>query len=365
MRKLTVVVILSVLLGALPSAGASSGDLEVGETTVFAEVPEPGFGEGIAMVGNTVFVGTFYGVVPNAGGPPAKVFLYDRRTGALTGEITVEEDTSVNHGLIGMTTDGYGRVYAGSEQHGVLRFTRRGSSWQQEVYAALPNLPSCLASGPPCSPTRDDRAPLANDMAFDRRGNLYVTDSWQATIWKVAPGGGEPEVWFQDDRHDFLFGLNGIALSPDGRSIYFTTTGPDAIPVEATGRSIGIYKLPLVDEPASEDVETFHTFGAGDSGDGIAFGRSGKLYVSSISSSTMIVLDPEGEEVIRWPDPVENLNSDTPYDFNSTFVFNDANRSLLIVNHVFVTGDLMEDRNLILEAFVDDTALPEARPRFP
>jgi hypothetical protein len=49
----------------------------------------------------------------------------------------------------------------------------------------------------PCSPTVLDLPPLPNDIAFAPNGDAYVTDSMQATIWRVPKGGGAPKVWYQ------------------------------------------------------------------------------------------------------------------------------------------------------------------------
>jgi hypothetical protein len=39
-----------------------------------------------------------------------------------------------------------------------------------------------------------------------------VTDSFQATIWRVPPGGGAPQVWFQNATIDGPFGPNGVRV---------------------------------------------------------------------------------------------------------------------------------------------------------
>ncbi len=337
----------------------------VGETHVFAPVPAPGFAEGIAVLKDTVFVGTGYGAVPNAGQEASKIFLFDRDTGVLLRQIVVTgQDLTQPHGLTGLAFDGNGRLYAGSDG-GVLRFTSVHGVWSQQVYATLPDLAPCAISAPPCSPTVSDRAPLANDLVFDRAGNLYVTDSWQATIFRIPPGGGAAEVWFQNGDFDLLFGMNGIRISPDGSRVFFSVTGPDNVAVGEVGRPSGIFSVPLVDRPQQTDLALFHRLVAPEAPDGIGFGTSGKLYVSSIGSNTIFVLNPDGSEATRFPDPVANAVDPTPYDFPATFAFVDQRRSILITNHVYFTGLLLRDHNTVLEAFVDDTGAPLNRPKLP
>ncbi len=118
-----------------------------------------------------------------------------------------------------------------STQLGIYRLTAGGT--QLPHADPFPNLPPCFAAPPgaPCSRTPFDGPPTPNDILFDRAGNAYVTDSFQATIWKVPPRGGTPQVWFQDVRlASPSFGPNGIRISLDrfkvsSRSPVTSTTG--------------------------------------------------------------------------------------------------------------------------------------------
>ena len=58
----------------------------------------------------------------------------------------------------------------------------------------------------------------ANALAFDQRGNLYITEAYSGSpplyngkggIWRVPPG-GEAELWLRDD---LLTGIGGPANS--------------------------------------------------------------------------------------------------------------------------------------------------------
>ena len=66
----------------------------------------------------------------------------------------------------------------------------------------------------------DDEAPhFANDVAVDRHGNAYVTDSFSPIVYKVDPQ-GEATVFLRDDTFQpsspEAFGLNGVVYHPDG-----------------------------------------------------------------------------------------------------------------------------------------------------
>ena len=134
---------------------------------------------------------------------------------------------------------------------------------------------------------------LPNDIAFDEDGTAYVTDSLQATVWRVPAGGGTPQVWYQDARFtpDPVIGVgtNGIRLSPDRSKAFVTVTFDQA------GQSF-LYTLPLVAAPQPSDLLVFKAFGPTDLPDGIAFGKSGNLYVAIATPglSGIVILDPSG-----------------------------------------------------------------------
>ncbi len=147
------------------------------------------------MHGNRVFVSgpARFGT---AGTGPSAIQVLKRQTGQSEHLLTVVgEDLSQEHALSNIAIDGDGRIYVLSTQLGVVRFTKVGQAYVQDFYGSpLPNLPTCSAAlpGQACSPTTIDYPPLPNDIAFDEAGNLYVTDSLQATIFRYAPGGGVP-----------------------------------------------------------------------------------------------------------------------------------------------------------------------------
>lgn len=62
-----------------------------------------------------------------------------------------------------------------------------------------------------------DLPPLPNDIAFAPDGDDYVTDSMQATIWRIPKGGGTPKISFQSSKFASPYiGTNGLRLRPDG-----------------------------------------------------------------------------------------------------------------------------------------------------
>ena len=328
---------------------------------VLATVPfPPGFPEGIAVNGDKVYVAG-PASFNTAGTPPSKVFAYDIKTGELLQSYEIQgESTQFPHANSCIAFDGQGRLYVVNLQLGVVRLDL--GSGAQEIYAApLPDLLPCsqTQSGP-CSPTFLNSPPLPNDIAFDAAGNLYLTDSFQATIWRIPSGGGQPQIWFQDSRLDTPFGANGLRLSPDNTKIYFAVTADGVGPF---GNFLGgtIYTLPLVNSPAASDLQTFHQYN-GEGPDGIAFGKSGNLYVvlAAPFNSGVSILAPNGTELTRLTNPAGSPFF--PYDSPANAAFGKQG-SLLLTNHAFAT--MIPSNFTVLDVFVDDKESPLVRPSIP
>ena len=350
-RRLALVAVAAVLVAG--SVGTASAQLRpFGDVRRLAPVPTPpGFPEGIAVWGQRVYVvgpATF----GTAGGPPSAVLVYSSSDGRLLQTIpTIGEDLSQEHANSGVAVDRQGRVYVLNTQLGVYRLTRDGT---QEPYSSpIPDLPQCGVAPPPCSPTPFDAPPLPNDMAFDPEGNLYVTDSLQATIWRIPPGGGTPEIWFQDIRLATTFiGVNGIRVSPDRRRVFFTVT------VDLNFQGF-VYSLPLVDDPQPGDLQVFHQYTQGEGPDGLAFGSRGDLYVAlaAVPFSGISILGPNGQERARLGNP--QPGSGFPYDQPANVAF-DGRGSLLVTNHAIESA--RPDRFAVLDVWVNDRGSPLVWP---
>src|SRR5260221_8833056 len=195
-------------------------------------------------------------------------------------------------------------------------------------------------------------------LAFDERGNLYVTDESQGAIWRIPPN-GTPAIWFQSP--DLVSiqngGLNGIAIGPDHK-LYL------ALPARADHLFLStIFRLPLTDAPPSADrLEVFHEFAFEPTGhptplpgpSDIAFGKSGKLYVTLVGNDALVVLDRQGREVHR----VAGNTFDIP--LGESFLGD----SLLVANSNMIPP---EDSThwQILKVHVGEPGLPPIRPAVP
>ncbi len=326
-----------------------------GDAKVLAKVPTPpGFPEGIAYASGLVWVSgpaTF----GTAGKGPSKVLLYHAATGLLLKSwATQGENLAQEHANSSLALDRLLRAYVLNTQLGIYRISLNGK--QEQYSTPFPDLKPCSAvpAGTPCSPTPFDAPALPNDLAFDKIGNAYVTDSLQATIWRVPPGGGQPQIWFQDIRlASASFGTNGIRLDPSRSKVYFTVTA------DLNNRAF-VYTLPLVAKPTAASLTVFHEYTNGDAPDGIAFGKTGRLYVAIATpfASGISILGPGGAEEVRL---ANQGNPIFPYDSPANIAFN-GQGSILVTNHAFVTGVTNPEQFTILDVFVADNGSPLEMP---
>ncbi len=332
------------IIGAPPSFADDDVHRAIGSSNVVAAVPFPGYPEGLAVHGGKAYVSgpAAFGVPGNA--TASKIFVYDLHSGTLEKTISLQGQTGPFKSVSCIAFGSGNELYVLDETQGVVKINVENG--QQSVYAA-PFYPVYHSAFNPPAPV------LLNDLAFDKKGNLYITDSFQATIWRVPAGGGAPQVWFQDAQIDGPFGPNGIRVDEDSEVLYFTLT------FDATGAGY-VYTLPLVDHPAHSDLKVFHAFTPGAGPDGVAFGSSGKLYVALAGYSQISVLRQDGIESARFSGPAQNPGhpgQPLPWANPANIAFDNSNGRILVTNHASLTG-LPDPSALfaIFDVYVNDRA---------
>src|SRR5262249_2987512 len=72
-----------------------------------------------------------------------------------------------------------------------------------------------------------------NVLTFDDAGNVYVSDSFNGTIWRTGPGGGEATDWKSDAKLTTNgvppFGANGLAFNKARTAFFVANTGNDTV----------------------------------------------------------------------------------------------------------------------------------------
>lgn len=253
------------------------------------------FPEGITANPYThdIYVGTFDSPPNNR---PNKLLLYDRH-----GHLVASRDFG-NTPLLGLEFDRYNRkVYIAN----VGNFAGVASKVQR-VNADLSGLidvadiPGIGAPGPRTVGNPDGSADtitfgsgarVPNAMVFDGQGNLYVSDSFQGAVFRIAnPESCAPGCNVETVSHDSLlatagfppFGANGLALSDDGKALFIANTGDDRV-----------LKLDLASKVLTVFAESIN--GA----DGIAFDGEGRLWVAANQNDEVVALNRNGRVVAR------------------------------------------------------------------
>lgn len=348
-RLVAVVAALALGPGINPALASDPGARPaIDKVSVFASVPAPGHPFGIAVDGDLIYVSTsagdFFAGHVNSDGE--RVFTYDQ-DGNLVGTTTIDTAADSDMGLFGLALDGNPKprhkLYVADMNGRILRLDLSQHPAAPEVFSQTPLSGGWMVS-------------MWNDLVFDRAGNLYVPDD-KPRIWRVSPD-GVPSIWFADDRLAGAFGFAGGPLGgridPTGQWLYFSITVSAEFPLEAV-----IYRVRLVDHPTASDLELVHRFPvvegqAWPQATGLAFAKSGNLYVSLLGPNQVAVLDPDGNEIRRISSPL----------FHSPWGLAFVGNSLLVTNGDLEPGDDL-DAWKIFKVFVGETGLPLDQPRTP
>jgi sugar lactone lactonase YvrE len=334
---------------------------------VFAEVPEPGYPEGMAVAPDgTVYVGTHQQVL-DLPGPRSRVFAYDRDGNLLRTYEIEGQDPSRGAGLLGMALDADDVLFIVDRypQRVLALYTRTGAQWDYATFEQVRRL--CVPTGVLILLTM---CAYADDIAFAADGTMYVTDVAQGLIWRVPPGGGAAQQWFTDPRIISPAGPNGIEVMADGSTIMFAQTifGPVETFDRLTGGDPGVpgtthlYTLSVNDDGSPGDLEVLWEGRPGDGIDGFAIATSGNVYVALGLGNAVAVISPHGVEIGRSPaNEVENLLLDVPMDTPGSVKFLDDR--VLVSNHApFLAAP---GAHVVFDLYAGEPGLPKFRPSIP
>ena len=131
-----------------------------------------------------------------------------------------------------------------------------------------------------------------NGMVFDKKGNIYLTDSFQGTVWKTGPTGGTPTAWIKTDlliSHGFpRLGANGLAFDRAETALFVGNTGDDTI-----------IRVPMVNGEAGQPEVWLNSINGPD---GMFFDDEDRLWVVANQADEVVVLDKTGKTVAKLGD---------------------------------------------------------------
>ncbi len=222
--------------------------------------------EGIAVDGaGDVYVADF----EVKGSPPGHIVAFDR-SGRFLRDMAIAGSSNL---LLGLLFQPSGRLLVadlGNSQ--VLSVDPQSGA--ATVFTKLP-----AGTGP-------------NALTSDRAGNVYVSDSFGGTIYKVAPAGGPAQVWKTDPLLATTgvppFGANGLVFNHDESFLFVANTGNDAIVRIANAKGVA----------GNADVLTYSINGA----DGLAIDEQDNLWVCANQSDEIVVVDPTGKAIAKLGD---------------------------------------------------------------
>jgi sugar lactone lactonase YvrE len=225
--------------------------------------------EGIAVDNHGfVYVGTF----AVTGAPPGRMFVFDR-DGDLRRELNPTGSSNLLLGVdINPVTDDLLVVDFGNKT--VLRVDRHSGA-----ATVFTTIPGGAAAGP-------------NAIAFDRAGNVYISDSFQGVIWRTGPGGGAPIAWVSSPLLTTTgtppFGANGLDFNRRETALFVANTGSDQV-----------IRIPVTaGAPGTPEVFVNSINGA----DGLILDEHDNVWVTANQADEIVVVDPSGRAIAKLGD---------------------------------------------------------------
>jgi sugar lactone lactonase YvrE len=224
--------------------------------------------EGIAVDRHgDVYVTTF----AVTGTPPGKLFVFDGDNGHLKREVTVAGSTNLLLG-VAFHPDTHELLVIDFGAGRVLRVNP--FSGAATTFATVTG-----SSG-------------LNALAFDRAGNVYISDSAQGIVWRTGPGGGPALAWVTSPLLATTgtppFGANGLDFNRAENSLFVANTGDDRV-----------IRIPVsAGSPGAPEVFVNSINGA----DGLFVDEHDNVWVCANQADEIVVLDRTGRVIAKLGD---------------------------------------------------------------
>jgi sugar lactone lactonase YvrE len=132
-----------------------------------------------------------------------------------------------------------------------------------------------------------------NALTFDEAGRVYVSDSFNGTIWTTGARGGLATAWVL--ANPLLtttgvppFGANGLGFNKAGNALFVTNTGNDTI-----------VKIPVTAGAAGTPVLFVNSINGAD---GLVIDSKDNLWVVANQADEIVVVDPTGKAIAKLGD---------------------------------------------------------------
>src|SRR5574341_33236 len=153
----------------------------------------------------------------------------------------------------------------------------------------------------------------ANGVAFDQRGDLYVTGARTGRIYRVGPAGGRAEIVLQVEPHSRVLPdgktqqpivANGVAFDANGL-LYITDSARGAVWKTTIGADGRVEKpVLLAQSPLLEGA------------DGLDFDPRGRIWVTANERNVVVIVTADGKV-----EEITKNGSQGPLEFPSAIVF--------------------------------------------
>lgn len=156
-----------------------------------------------------------------------------------------------------------------------------------------------------------------NDLILDRRGRIYFTDPRYGSqegreletedVYRIDPDGTLTRVATRPE----VYKPNGIAISPDGRTLYLADTRPEP------DREARLLAFDLHEDGSLHRPRILYSFGTGRGVDGMAVEPQGNIFgaagrgPSGENRAGIYVLSRQGELLGRIPIPEDTVTNCT------------------------------------------------------